>query len=142
MFSWIHNFFTMNDYNSQLVHTTMVECLTSIQILILRKLAYYAIYGYSIPYITLLTLAFMQCEVQSSCFECTCLFISQKLYLPAQIRPDNIHVRQVCIATSFISSYHALLFSCYQYKKNMDCKCTRRGSEVCTYTVLLPVYIV
>ena len=41
-----------------------------------------------------------------------------EIFVPAQIRPDNI--RQVCIATSFISSYHALLF--WLLLVYMDCK--------------------
>ena len=66
------------------------------------------IYGYSVPFMTLLTLPFMQYEVQSGYFEHACLFVDKRLLAPAWRLPDDL--KEVCAATSCISSYHVLFY--------------------------------
>ena len=85
-----------------IVHTTAVEHLTAVKTTIATTYSYYTVHDYSATYIILLTLPFMQCEVQSGYSEHTCSFIHQRLLAPARKRAAN--VRQVCFATS-CSSY-------------------------------------
>ena len=95
-------------------------------------------YSYSVPYIILLILPFMQGEVQIGYSKCAYSFINQILLALAWRRPGC--VRQVPAATScsdsYIVSYHALLFKVLLIY--MHCNCMRTGFEVCACTASLP----
>ena len=90
------------------------------------------------PYIILLILSFMQGEVQSGYSKRAYSFIDQRLLVPAWRQPG--YVKQLRATTSccssYIISYHALLFELLLI--DMHSNCTRTCFEVRACTVSLP----
>ena len=76
----------------------MVEHWIAVKSILLlhNTYSYYTIA--TLYHIFLVTLPFMQCEVQSGYSVHPCLFIDQRLLLPVQRQPGDI--RQICTTTS------------------------------------------